>query len=64
MKQKFQVWETVHYQWLVDADTEAEAIEQVWKMLENPDDARAVSHDVYGADCKSYLRVEQEEGYA
>jgi hypothetical protein len=62
-KQKWQVWETVQYQWIVDADTEEEARAKVWQWLAEPHEARSLSYDVFGADRPKELRVEQEEGY-
>ena len=62
-KQKFQVWETVHYQWIVEADTEEEARAKVWQWLDEPHEGRSLSHDAYGAESPKDLNVEQEEGY-
>jgi hypothetical protein len=39
-KQKWQVWETVHYQWIVEADTEEEARAKVWQWLDDPHEGR------------------------
>jgi hypothetical protein len=62
-KQKWQVWETVQYQWIVEADTEEQARAKVWQWLDEPHKGRSLSHDVYGAESPNDLNVEQEEGY-
>jgi hypothetical protein len=62
-KQKWQVWETVQYQWIVDADSEEEARAKVWQWLAEPHEGRSLSYDIYGAESAKELSVEQEEGY-